>query len=225
MKKPGQTLTYETLSVAQLQSILSLQKTVIEALPDQRVLQPLSEEEFLFILNGNGLMIGLFDQGELIAFRALLAPPVDAADHLGKDFRLSGKELANVIYQEISVVHPDYRGQNLQKKMASFIMKELETAEHPYRYVCCTVAPFNIPSLKDKFAQGMKIVSMKAKYGGHLRYTFMKEIGQTATRYSHAISVPMADTERQQELLGQGMYGVGMALEKKEWVLFFVDEN
>ena len=32
-----------------------------------------------------------------------------------------------------------------------------------YKYVCATVAPFNIPSLKDKFAQQMEIAAMKWK--------------------------------------------------------------
>ena len=39
-----------------------------------------------------------------------------------------------------------------------------------YDYVCCTVAPFNIPSLKDKFSQGMEIAALKEKYGGSMRY-------------------------------------------------------
>ena len=30
--------------------------------------------------------------------------------------------------------------------------------------------PFNIPSLKDKFAQGMEIAALKEKYGGSMRY-------------------------------------------------------
>ena len=33
-----------------------------------------------------------------------------------------------------------------------------------------TVAPFNIPSLKDKFAQGMEVAALKEKYSGSMRY-------------------------------------------------------
>ena len=49
-------------------------------------------------------------------------------------------------------------------------MDELQKEDSKYDYVCCTVAPFNIPSLKDKFAQGMAIAALKEKYGGSLRY-------------------------------------------------------
>ena len=32
-------------------------------------------------------------------------------------------------------------------------MDELQKENGKYDYVCCTVAPFNIPSLKDKFSR------------------------------------------------------------------------
>ena len=45
-----------------------------------------------------------------------------------------------------------------------------------YRYLFATVAPFNIASLKDKFALGMHIISLEKKYGNLLRYTLMKDL-------------------------------------------------
>ncbi len=44
------------LTTDDLQEVLALQEVVIDALPDKDILQPLSEEEFLFILNGNGIL-------------------------------------------------------------------------------------------------------------------------------------------------------------------------
>lgn len=201
------------LTIDDLRDILLLQEQVVLQLEDKGVLQPLSEEEFQFILAGNGLMIGAFAAGELIAFRALLVPPLDE-EHLGWDLGLAERELPMVIYQEISSVLPKYRGNGLQKTLAKLIMEELGRQNHVYRYICCTVAPFNIPSLKDKFAQGMQIGALKEKYGGRLRYIFVKELVEgdegAIPVWQEITTIHMADIAAQKEKLSQGWRGFQM---------------
>ena len=63
----------------------------------------------------------------------------------------------------------------MQKILATVIMDELQKEDSQYNYVCCTVAPFNIPSLKDKFAQGMEIAALKERPPvqiGNIEYKF-----------------------------------------------------
>ena len=103
---------------------------------------------------------------------------------------------------------------SLQKRMATWIMDELASGEHPYKYVCATVAPFNIPSLKDKFAQGMVVVALKPKYGGHLRYVFFKKLGKSTKREGEPALCQMADTKGQQKLLAQGYRGQRLVVEE-----------
>lgn len=198
------------LSLEHIEQILSLQNIVVEALEDKSRLQPLSQEEFQYILEGNGMMIGAFIENELIAFRALLVPPIDD-EHLGLDIGLSESELHRVIYQEISNVHPNYRGNGMQKILANVIMDELQKEDSKYDYVCCTVAPFNIPSLKDKFAQGMAIAALKEKYGGSLRYVFVKELRRDKENdWTDVQSILMSDASGQQALLSEGYLGYEM---------------
>ncbi|MGG5796090.1 GNAT family N-acetyltransferase [Bacillus nitratireducens] len=195
------------LSLEHMEQILSLQNVVVEALEDKGRLQPLSLEEFQYILEGNGMMIGAFIKNELIAFRALLVPPIDD-EHLGLDIGLSENELHRVIYQEISNVHPNCRGNGMQKILATVIMDELQKEDSKYDYVCCTVAPFNIPSLKDKFAQGMEIAALKEKYGGSMRYVFVKELrGDKENDWVDIKTVPMSDFDGQKKLLAEGYRG------------------
>ncbi|EMX0193601.1 GNAT family N-acetyltransferase [Bacillus cereus] len=198
------------LSLEHIEQILSLQNIVVEALEDKSRLQPLSLEEFQYILEGNGMMIGAFIENELIAFRALLVPPIDD-EHLGLDIGLSENELHRVIYQEISNVHPNCRGNGMQKILANVIMDELQKEDSKYDYVCCTVAPFNIPSLKDKFAQGMAIAALKEKYGGSLRYVFVKKLrGDKESDWTDIQSILMSDASGQQALLSEGYLGYEM---------------
>src|SRR5699024_3679712 len=131
------------------------------------------------------------------------APPIDE-EHLGLAIGLED-ELPNIIYQEISVVHPTYRGNQLQQKLAYLIMKELEKQDHSFKYVCATVAPHNIPSLKDKFNQGMMVGALIKIYNGKLRYVFMKELKEnTGSSWDEIEVVPTSETAKQRELLADG---------------------
>ncbi|MED2037295.1 GNAT family N-acetyltransferase [Bacillus wiedmannii] len=210
LKQNNESFHVTLLTLENIEQILSLQNIVVEALEDKSRLQPLSLEEFQYILEGNGMMIGAFIENKLIAFRALLVPPIDE-EHLGLDIGIPESELHRVIYQEISNVHPNSRGNGMQKILATVIMDELQKEDSKYDYACCTVAPFNIPSLKDKFAQGMELAALKKKYGGSLRYVFVKELRRDKERdWTDVKSILMSDAGRQQALLSEGYRGYEM---------------
>ena len=202
-----QSFFVKALTLNHLSEIVSVQEQIIHSLKDKQSLQPLSKQEFEFILNGNGLMIGAFVDETLIAFRALLVPLIDE-EHLGLDIGLKVDELQQVIYQEISNVLPEYRGNQLQKTLAILIMQELSQQHDEYRYVCCTVATSNIPSLKDKFVQGMEILALKEKYGGLMRYIFVKDLQEVNSPiWNQVMFIQIDDFETQQAKLAEGWRG------------------
>ena len=209
---------YRTLTLEDLAAIEQIQIEVCSLLDDPNILQPLSRTELTNILNGNGVMLGIFKEGSLIAFRALLKPAVNEDEHLGVD--VGASNLSRVLYQEISIVHPNYRGQNLQKRMAQYILEQVDLSE--YDWMCATVMPYNIASLKDKFAQGMKIFALKLKYGGKLRYVFGKRLRSEEEHYTEQVLVPMCDTEEQQRLITNGFIGVNMQFEHEDWYVKYV---
>lgn len=210
----------DLLNEAYIPQLMALQQEVVGALPDQAILQPLDEEELRFILQGNGIMIGVFVIGKLIAFRALLDPDIDD-EHLGYDIGLQTEaELKKVLYQEISNVHPDYRGYGLQRTMADIIMQQVDVAK--YHVVCATVMPGNIASMKDKFSQGMHVAALKLKYGGKLRYVFTKSLVEVERRWTEQQFVSMHDTNAQQQLLIQGYVGISMEKDGSDWLIQYV---
>ena len=206
-------MEFRQLTVADLSSIQALQQVVVEDLEDKGILQPLSTEEFLNILNGNGIMIGVYEDEELVAFRALLKPATNEDEHLGLD--VGALDLARVMYQEVSVVHPNMRGKGLQQQMGKFIMAKVDTAS--YDWVCATVMPFNIASMKDKLGQGLFIRALKLKYGGKLRYVFGKDLHEVGYAFSESQLIAMADTVGQQALLAQGYVGTSISYIEDEW--------
>ena len=215
----GETPFYVTqLRPTHIPVIEKLQQEVYESLPDQSILQPLTTEEFEYILQGNGLMIGAYVEDELIGFRALLNPPIDD-EHLGYDCGIAEDQLHRVLYQEISNVSPNYRGYGLQKTLATIVMKEIDLTS--YDYVCSTVKPYNIPSLKDKFSQGLLIKGLKVKYVDKLRYIFYKDLQHEQPLYTEKTAVLMRDTELQQQLLKMGYTGTAMYEEQNDWFVVY----
>ncbi|WP_050808937.1 hypothetical protein [Heyndrickxia coagulans] len=94
-------------------------------------------------------------------------------------------------------------------------MEELGKEGHSFRYICCTVAPFNMPSLKDKFAQGMQIAALTEKYGGLTRYVFVKDLYEPVPPACREVTpIPMNDFSAQKEKLAAGFRGIKM--EEKE---------
>lgn len=208
----------QILTIKMIPQLLRLQDEVINALPDRHTLQPLSEEEFSYILSGNGLMIGVYVEDELIAFRALLEPMIDE-EHLGRDCGIPEEELPRVLYQEISNVSPRFRGYGLQKKMAKIIMEQIDLSR--FEYICSTVKPLNIPSLKDKFSQGLMVAGLKVKYGDKLRYIFYKKLNAEAPTFSELRALLMSDTTGQQQLLKEGFFGTDMFERDGQWFVTY----
>lgn len=215
----GETPFYvTTLELLHLQEIENLQVEVYESLVDQSILQPLTSEEFAYILKGNGMMIGAYVGQNLIAFRALLNPPVDN-EHLGYDCGITEDAFNRVLYQEISNVSPKYRGFGLQKILATIIMSQIDLSK--YDYVCSTVKPYNIPSLKDKFAQGLVVKGLKIKYVDKLRYIFFKDLRQELPIFKEKKTISMDDTVGQQQLLKQGYTGTSMYEDQNDWLVVY----
>jgi len=214
--KDGLSVTLRPLTTGDLDAILALQKKVIAALTAESFLQPLSEEEYRYILGGNGLMIGAFSGTDLIAFRAMLEPEPDDEEHLVKDACLPEEEWSRVLYSEISNVDPGFRGNGLQSILGNRLLDKIDSTR--FCYIGTTVAPFNIASLKDKFFLGFRIVALKRKYGTLLRYILMKEVNRRTDSVDlERQIVEMGDIEGQQALLGAGWVGVGMIRKGENW--------
>ncbi len=218
--KDGTQLSVEPLTANDIREILQLQNIVLDSLSEKNFLQPLSEEEFLNILEGNGLIAGVRDDGRLIAFRALLDPG-DDPEHLGADTGIPKLLWPAVLYSEITNVHPDYQGNGLQRQLGHSVMETVDTRR--YHYICTTVSPFNIASIKDKLELGMHIKALTVKYGSLTRYVMMKDLTKDMpSAHNNWLDVGMEDSETQMRLLQQGWIGVSICQSAGGWMVRYV---
>lgn len=207
-------LQVQVLTLSDLPELLSVQGAVIQAMTDPDHYQSLSIEEFKKLLNDQTL-IGAKFNGRLIAFRAMLIPPIDD-EHLGRDIGWPTSSLERVLYQEVTNVHPNFRGYGLQTHLGKLLMEQFESDDR-FDVVCATVAPFNIPSMKDKFALGLRIGALKEKYGGKLRYIYYKPFHRPWSEPSDMIDVMMRDRMHQETLLQDGWHGSGIFRKDDQW--------
>ncbi|SDJ13589.1 N-acetyltransferase [Salimicrobium halophilum] len=202
-------VTFSLLGLPHISEIRSLQEKVKEKLQQKELLQALTDEELTFVLGEGGMVLGVYAEEELIAFRAMMYPEADDPENLGKDLDL---DTTKVAHQEISCVDPDYQGNGLQKKMGETIMQEFSEARPDLVHVLCTVHPGNEASLRDKFHHGMVIADLKEKYAGKLRYIMYLPMNETIhLDAEEIISVPVNDIDQQKELLKENYIGYDYA--------------
>ncbi len=100
--------------------------------------------------------------------------PGKAPDNLGRDIALPEEELEKVAHFDSVMIHPNYRGHHLQKRLIPYGEQAIKKCG--YRYIMCTIHPDNIYSLQNTLAEGFEIMTKKLKYGGLPRYILKKEL-------------------------------------------------
>lgn len=109
-------------------------------------------------------VIGAFD---------ILSPQL-GANNYGYSIGLTNEELMQVVNMDTAVVHPDYRGMGLQKRLMRCAEEELmKSGEH---ILMCTVHPENRFSLNNVLSQGYTICKTVPMYGS-VRHVLRKNIG------------------------------------------------
>ncbi|PAC37699.1 hypothetical protein [Caldifermentibacillus hisashii] len=215
----GEPFIVRTLTVDDLDTMSQLQSKVIDHLPSPEFLEHTSKEQFIDIFQKEGIMLGVFVQDRLVAFR-IFSSPDWLEEKIALEVGILKEELPITLFSVVTNVDPDYRGSGLQKLLGEKIMETID--RNRFRYVLSTVAPFNIPSLKDKFFLGFSIVDLKEQYNGKLRYTFFKDFQKESVEFELVdFSVNMSDYGRQKELFQLGYFGTGIFYQNDEWMVQF----
>lgn len=189
--------------------VAQIQQRALEVLKDPEELDPVPSNELLHNIQNNLMGLAIVD-GQIAAFRTMHIP---TQDYLGGYIGIKNPQEAGLIYSDITIVDPAYRGLSLQRQLGEWLFAQIED---DYQIIMATVHPNNTASLKDKFHLGMHIVAMDTLYGGKLRFIFMKEINNNFS-YKEAIVVQREDFERIKSLLELGYKGVAL---KQHTIIF-----
>jgi ribosomal protein S18 acetylase RimI-like enzyme len=156
-----------------MQDLASLQSLVAENLPEPEIFRLHDDEDFRDVFQSEHSVIGVTTSEGLAAYSIIRIPGL-AKDNLGRDINLTKGEQMKVAHLQATAVHPQFRGNGLQRRMAGAHLNVLENMG--YRHVCCTISPRNPISLANILSCGFVIKSLVPKFGGWWRYIMYKDI-------------------------------------------------
>ncbi len=164
-------LTLCRAGVADLPALWQLQQQVMACLPDPALFVPTPEQELAAQLE-HGFLLLVRDQRQIAGYICVEycgASPRNYAADMG----LSAAQLPLWANLDTVLVHPDYRGNGLQRLLLGLAEQRLAPA---IRGLGCTVSPHNPHSLHNFLACGYQPVCRKEKYGGFDRLVLRKDL-------------------------------------------------
>ena len=200
------------ISKDRLDKVMELQYKVYEGLSNKNILFMDSYKDMLEDLEKGAKIIGVLNRNdELISYR-YIGFPGNSAANLGNDINLDTKELKKVVHLETTVVDPAYRGNRLQYTTLQ-VATDL-TKKQGYHHQICTVSPHNFYSLYNIMKSGLKIKSLKRKYGssedsddGLWRFILHRDLNEKFSNPIDLIITKFGDYEKQQNLIENGYIG------------------
>ncbi len=197
--------TIKYLNEDSLQDLVKLQKIMLLNLPDPELYQPASIDILKERLCKEHSVIGAVTDEGLIAF-GIIHIPGDNEDNLGIDIGMSKADQDRVAHIQYIIVHPDYRGNSLQEKLAKYLLEVIK--ETGYTHVLGTISPKNYYSLCNMLKLGFVIMEIKPKYGDWLRCIIYRDIDFAASpTWQDVEKIKSSDIERQETLLKEGFVG------------------
>lgn len=157
-----------------LNAVIILQEEIINTLENRSFFLKTENSEFReIIMNKENICLGCFNESnELIAYGIFIKPTL--LKNYGLDINLEKELLPLVGHIDSTIVHPNYRGNSLQKYLITAIEEAID--KNKFSILCCTVDPENKASLNTFLKLGYEVKIEKEKYGGLRRYVLMKSI-------------------------------------------------
>ena len=199
------------LGIEDLQDILDLQDLIARNLPVAEIFRLHEEDYFRNLFCLERATVGVLTGQGLIAY-SIIRIPGNGEDNLGRDIGLPQEELGKVAHLQATVVHPLFRGNGLQRKMAKAHLRVIKDLGLPH--VCCTVSPKNPVSLANILSSGFVIKGLRPKFQGWCRYIMYKNIlhnrNLDRSKVCEEIKIIDSDIKGQADLLKTGFVGFKM---------------
>ncbi|SET17830.1 hypothetical protein SAMN05660297_01621 [Natronincola peptidivorans] len=200
--------TYEMimLNETHLQEVVDLHQRILKQLDSWELCVTITPEEFQSMLGTKGMLFGIFVEKTLIAFRAVLFPE-DLEENLGPYIGLQKWQFNQVVHLEVTNVHPDFRGNGLQKKMLVIALEMLRQIKK-HRHIFTIASPQNYPSVHNIFSVNMLLIDIQKMYNGRLRYIFYKDLRSALSLDFNSMQmIPVNNIVKQKKLLEAGYVG------------------
>lgn len=154
-------------------------------------------------INGEGLVIGVYDEKGLLICLRILTRNREVLSHYAD--MIGEKGIDRALCSDGCIVDQVYRGNNLQ--FLSWFYAETLISEK-YDFAVSTVSPKNIFSLNNMLACGFLIVGVSEMYGGYKRFIMRKDFsGETLIRTAGHFEIDIHDEQMIARAISEGCVG------------------
>jgi GNAT superfamily N-acetyltransferase len=176
----ARSVTLRPCTAAEAGVVFALQNEVRARMPHPEQFVPDTEEQIRQYV-AEDLCVGVWDGARLGAYFTLRYCGADEHNYANV-LGLPREEWPRWANADSAVVHPDYRGNGLQRRMIETALRWLRPG---IAGIGCTVSPENTYSLRNLQALGFAIACRREMYGGYDRYVMKKQL-ETETRARQA---------------------------------------
>jgi ribosomal protein S18 acetylase RimI-like enzyme len=199
------------LGAADLPDLEAFRDRIFAALPDIDAYYPEAPEFVGSHLAERGRTLGVLSQGRMVGC-AVLGIPDAGMPNFVDDLQGQGHAIdpLSVAHMCSCMVDPELRGQGLQRLLVA--MRVLLAIGLGRPNLMTRVAVINHVSLANMIACGFVVRRVIVMHGTRLRYVLHRDMASPPVAWApdSAIAVPLADTQRQRELLSDGLTGVAL---------------
>jgi GNAT superfamily N-acetyltransferase len=159
---------------AEASAVFALQNEVRARMPRPDQFVPDTAEQIRQYV-AEDLCLGVWDGARLAAYFTLRYCGMDEHNYANV-LGLPREEWPRWANADSAVVHPDYRGNGLQRRLVEAALQWLRPG---IVGIGCTVSPENQYSLRNMQAAGYEIACRREMYGGYDRYVLRKRLDRT----------------------------------------------
>lgn len=205
---------YEILMIddSRLDDVMKLQDLIYSKLQDKEIFATDTKADYLKDMEQGGFVLGVYVDKKLVSYRYVSFPGLNDKN-LGLDLGMDTNALLHSANLETTVVHPDFRGNKLQKLTLDHAVEMIK--DKGYYHLFSTVSPKNIFSLANVMSAELKVKALKRKYGtmpdnrdGKWRFILHRDLTQeVCSDYSKIITLSLTDFNSQVKALKGGYIG------------------
>lgn len=221
---------YEILMLddSRLDDVMKLQDLIYASIPDKEIFATDTKEDYLKDMAQGGFVLGVYVDKRLVSYRYVSFPGL-TEKNLGLDLGMDPEALLHSANLETTVVHPDFRGNKLQKLTLDHAVEIIK--ERGYYHLFSTVSPKNIFSLANVMSADLKVKALKKKYGkmpdnsdGKWRFILHRDLKEEiCMEYGNLISLSLNDLNSQVNALKGGY--IGHKVDKMDRKIVYADHK
>lgn len=154
-----------------IDAVVSLQETIVNALPDKDLYATSTREEYLTQLREDICFLAE-SNGKTAGFSVMVPNDPDNPRNYGKYLDYSREQLSETASLDLTMVAPEFRGRGIQR-----IFNKLRIGraiEMGAKEGLCSISPDNPHSYRNFLVLNFDIIETRTMYGGKQRYILRK---------------------------------------------------